>query len=347
MTVLKILVSEAVEELRKRRGREIACVAMLLCSASCVPLHATPASEQAAKREAKVAVATASLVVAPPQAEILETRLEAVAPHTAVSLNAAIPLTDTANPRAHSVVFRGAGPADQVRALQCLTEAVYYEARSESEEGQRAVAQVVLNRVRHPSYPGTVCGVVYQGPMRAGGGCQFTFTCDGSLGRVPLAYDWARARRIAADALSGMVYAPVGHATHYHTHQVLPSWAYKLAKVAVIGAHNFYRIPDRWGTPGAFSQRYAGREPSPASVIARRLPVSPAAVPQVYSAAAVKLPPATVYLPIEAPAPYADNLPAAKPIDDTLPTSTVRAEYRNSGRWLTPPPQPKTTPSAP
>ena len=72
------------------------------------------------------------------------------------------------------------------RSLQCLTEAVYYEARSESEEGQRAVAQVVLNRVRHPAYPNSVCGVVYQGSERVTG-CQFSFTCDGALGRPELA----------------------------------------------------------------------------------------------------------------------------------------------------------------
>jgi hypothetical protein len=125
----------------------------------------------------------------------------------------------------------------------------------------------------------------------------------------------------------------VGHATHYHTHQVLPSWAYRLAKVAVIGAHNFYRIPDRWGTPGAFSQRYAAHEPAPASVIAARLPVSLTAVPQVYVAPA-PTPTPTIILPIEAPAPYADNLPVAKPVEDTLPDSGVREEYRNSGRWL-------------
>ena len=68
------------------------------------------------------------------------------------------------------------------RDLECLAEAVYYEARSEPQEGQRAVAQVVLNRVRHIAYPGTICGVVYQGSERRTG-CQFTFTCDGSLAR--------------------------------------------------------------------------------------------------------------------------------------------------------------------
>src|SRR6476660_5886742 len=70
-------------------------------------------------------------------------------------------------------------PATFDRSLQCLTQAIYYEARNQSDDGERAVAQVVLNRVRHPAFPNTVCGVVYQGAVRPGGGCQFTFTCDG------------------------------------------------------------------------------------------------------------------------------------------------------------------------
>ncbi|HEY0147658.1 MAG TPA: cell wall hydrolase [Allosphingosinicella sp.] len=327
MTVLKILISEAVEEVRRRGGRQLACVFMLLGSASCVPVNATPAPQRSEAR----AVAAPAKDVEAPDPSFLETALEKVAPDAAVSINAAIPIADVSNPRASSVVFRAAGLLDQDRALQCLAQAIYYEARSESEDGQRAVAQVVLNRVRHPSWPSSVCGVVYQGPMRAGGGCQFTFTCDGSLGALPNGFGWARARRIASEALAGKVYAPVGHATHYHTHQVLPSWAYRLAKVAVIGSHNFYRIPDRWGTPGAFSQAYAAREPSPSTVIAERLPISLAAVPQVHATAPF-VPP--VILPIETPAPYQDNLPAARPVEDTLPVSTVREEFRNSGRWI-------------
>src|SRR3954462_14940892 len=107
----------------------------------------------------------------------------------------------------------GSASANDFRsALDCLTAAVYYEARSESEDGQRAVAQVVLNRVRHPAYPNSVCAVVYQGPQRAGGGWQFTFTSDGSVARAPGGPGWAEARRIAAAALAGQVYAPVGHA---------------------------------------------------------------------------------------------------------------------------------------
>ncbi len=102
-----------------------------------------------------------------------------------------------------------------LRASECLAQAVWYEAASESEAGQRAVAQVVLNRVAHPSWPNSVCGVVYQGSERSTG-CQFTFTCDGSLARRPSGMSWARAQRIADEALAGSVYAPVGLATHYH-----------------------------------------------------------------------------------------------------------------------------------
>jgi spore germination cell wall hydrolase CwlJ-like protein len=340
--VLKNLIHEVFDELRKRGRRELACVFMLLGSASCVPLNATPAQQTTA--EARAAAPATARAADAPNPDFLETALEKIAPDAAVSINASIPLAHVPNPRALSVVFRGAGPLDHERALQCLAQAVYYEARSESEEGQQAVAQVVLNRVRHPSWPSTVCGVVYQGPMRAGGGCQFTFTCDGSLAAIPAGFGWARARRIAADALAGKVFAPVGYATHYHTHQVLPSWAYRLAKVAVIGSHNFYRIPDRWGTPGAFSQRYAAHEPSAATVIATRLPISPEAVPQVHAAAAAAPYIPAVILPIDTPAPYLDNLPAAKPVDDTLPASTVKEEYRNSGRWLD---TPRPAPAAP
>jgi len=93
---------------------------------------------------------------------------------------------------------------DRSRALTCLTAAIYYEAASEPDDGQRAVAQVVLNRVAHPSYPNTVCGVVYQGSERDTG-CQFTFTCDGALARKPSRYFWDRAEKVAREALAGYV----------------------------------------------------------------------------------------------------------------------------------------------
>jgi spore germination cell wall hydrolase CwlJ-like protein len=155
----------------------------------------------------------------------------------------------------------GAQGDDASRALDCLTAAVYYEARSEPTDGQRAVAQVVLNRVRNPAFPASVCGVVYQGSTRSTG-CQFTFTCDGSLlfRREPGA--WERARNVAEAALAGEVYAPVGAATYYHTTAVSPWWARSYARVATIGAHIFYSL----GNALAFRQQYAGVEPGIPSV---------------------------------------------------------------------------------
>jgi spore germination cell wall hydrolase CwlJ-like protein len=145
------------------------------------------------------------------------------------------------------------------RALDCLTAAVYYEARSESPDGQRAVAQVVLNRVRHPAFPRSVCGVVFQGRERRTG-CQFSFTCDGSMhrGREPGA--WERAREVAEAALAGYVFAPVGLATHFHTTAIHPWWASSMRRAVTVGAHIFYRWPGQWGNPMAFRRPYEGGE---------------------------------------------------------------------------------------
>jgi len=315
---------KALGEALRWRGRELACAATLLATASCVPLAAAPAPVDT------VAEAAAAPLARAPQPEPMV--LRDVAATEAERINAAIPFSAETNPRATSTVFRAAGPADQFRSLQCLAEAIYYEARSESEDGQRAVAQVVLNRVRHPAYPGSVCGVVYQGPLRAGGGCQFTFTCDGSLVRIPFGEDWARARRIAAEALAGYVYAPVGLATNYHTHQVLPDWAFRLAKATVIGNHIFYRMPGAWGAASAFSQAYRGREPSPATVMAARLPISLGRGARATLPAAVDL--ASFALPTHnLPTTLASEAPPA-PVNDRLPQSTVKAEFANSGRYL-------------
>lgn len=145
------------------------------------------------------------------------------------------------------------------RALDCLTAAVYYEARSETLDGQRAVAQVVLNRVRHPAFPRSVCGVVFQGRERRTG-CQFSFTCDGSMhrGREPGA--WERAREVAEAALAGYVFAPVGLATHFHTTAIHPWWASSMRRAVTVGAHIFYRWPGQWGNPMAFRRPYEGGE---------------------------------------------------------------------------------------
>src|SRR5207248_4265473 len=181
-----------------------------------------------------------------------------LAPQQALQVNAQIPVAQGPNPAALPFAFRGDAAARK-QALECLASAIYYEAGSQDDDGERAVAQVVLNRVRHPAFPASVCGVVYEGSTRPTG-CQFTFTCDGSLNRQPDSAGWKRAYGIAQAALSGSVYAPVGYATHYHANYVVPYWASTLAKNAVVGAHIFYRWAGGWGQPAAFTEAYAGRE---------------------------------------------------------------------------------------
>jgi spore germination cell wall hydrolase CwlJ-like protein len=190
------------------------------------------------------------------------TTLEAVSPQEAVEINAAIPLSNTANPPASPLIVPLGSGVDYLRALDCMTSAIYYEAASESEDGQRAVAQVVLNRTRDPVYPSTICGVVFQGSERVTG-CQFSFTCDGSLARTPVPALWSRARAIASRALAGSVFPTVGWATHYHANYVVPKWAHTLAKTTQVGLHIFYRWPGARGTARAFTQRYGGTEALP------------------------------------------------------------------------------------
>ena len=194
----------------------------------------------------------------PPKPEPLQF-LE-IPPQDAVAINAAVPVSTLPNPAARPFAIAFATPADRLRAVECLTAAVYYEAAVESTDGQRAVAQVVLNRVRHPAYPRTVCGVVFQGSERTTG-CQFTFTCDGALRRTPSAAGWARARRVAEEALAGQVYAPVGWATHYHTNWVVPYWSSSLVKLGNVGTHIFFRWEGGWGKPAAFRFSPARVEP--------------------------------------------------------------------------------------
>ncbi|WP_260483272.1 cell wall hydrolase [Sphingomicrobium flavum] len=181
---------------------------------------------------------------------------------SAQMINASLPFDraglDAARP------FAGGGGRDYDRAHLCLTQAIYYEAGFEPKAGRRAVAQVVLNRVRHPAFASSVCGVVYEGARKPV--CQFSFTCDGSLERRPQAAAWAEAKQIAREALGGHVEASVGTATHYHADYVAPKWAPKLTKVDKLGAHIFYRWPGSWGRRSAFGQAYRGEPYDPASL---------------------------------------------------------------------------------
>ncbi len=124
----------------------------------------------------------------------------------------------------------------------CLAQAIYFEARSEPEEGQAAVAQVVLNRVRSGLYPRSVCGVVFQNEQRRNA-CQFSFACEGHALHVNETASWASAIRIAQEVTEGSAYvSDVGGATHYHANYVTPPWARQLTKMDVIGHHIFYKL---------------------------------------------------------------------------------------------------------
>lgn len=204
----------------------------------------------------------AMTTAAEPAAELTQSDVQG-----ALEGNLAIPTMKNGVERAGRFAGIPMSSAHYGTATDCLAQAVYYEAALEPEQGRRAVAQVVLNRVRHPAYPNSVCGVVYQGwnqPV-----CQFSFTCDGALMRKPRADLWRNAKAIAREALAGHEVAEVGTATHYHADYVLPYWAYRLGKIAKVGRHIFYRFPGSPGRSASFYGRWAGREYKPAIDFAR------------------------------------------------------------------------------
>ncbi|GAB5461605.1 cell wall hydrolase [Hoeflea alexandrii] len=123
---------------------------------------------------------------------------------------------------------------------RCLAAGIYFEARGESVKGQAAVAQVILNRVRNPTYPNTVCGVVYQNDNWRNR-CQFSFACDGIKDRVRSPKHWDVAEEIALATTAGKIWLKeVGSSTHYHATYVRPPWAKRMRKVGKIGLHIFY-----------------------------------------------------------------------------------------------------------
>jgi spore germination cell wall hydrolase CwlJ-like protein len=176
----------------------------------------------------------------------------------AAALNAVLPIDDADFAPAQPFFLR-ASPPERARAALCLTQAIYYEAALEPTEGQQAVAQTVINRVRHPEFPKSVCGVVYEGSQLPIG-CQFSFTCDGSLARPPIEPYWSRAKFVAEAALDGFVAKDIGSATHYHADYVFPRWGPQMVKIVQLGAHIFYRYPGPAGAPQVLTGSYAGRE---------------------------------------------------------------------------------------
>lgn len=130
----------------------------------------------------------------------------------------------------------------------CMAKAVYYEARSETRAGQKAVAEVILNRVKSKHYPSTVCDVVYEGSERRTG-CQFSFTCDGSMDKAPNAKAWNRSYAVAELAMAGGIKPMTNRATHYHTTDVSPVWSQTMRMTKRVGSHVFYRFAPRDYTP--------------------------------------------------------------------------------------------------
>ncbi|CAN5344561.1 hypothetical protein BH10PSE15_BH10PSE15_00850 [soil metagenome] len=184
---------------------------------------------------------------------------EDLAPADARAFNATVPFSGGPNPAARPFHLLGT-PEQQARATDCMAAAMLYEA-GDDKEGQRAVGQVIINRVRHPAFPKTICGVVFQGAERTTG-CQFTFTCDGALIRHGWRPEqWMRARTHAAASLGGQVYGAVGYSTHYHTDWVVPYWQSSLDKVAAVHTHLFFRWTGWWGTPPAFNRTVSSDEP--------------------------------------------------------------------------------------
>lgn len=195
-------------------------------------------------------------------------------PLTALGQNAAVPFVKGPITPARAFKFTGSA-SDRLQAMECLALTGMAEAGG-SDPGQRAVMQVVLNRVRHPAFPKTICGVVFQGAERATG-CQFTYTCNGSLARTYPPHAWQVARDRARQALDGYVYKPVGLATHYHTNWVYPYWSSSLDKVAQVDTHLFFRWRGFWGTAAAARAPYRGGEPSFAALVNQAAAIQPAA----------------------------------------------------------------------
>ncbi len=279
-------------------------------------------------------IGLASCVTSQPAALRLTALLPAATP-----VDAPVPITESTAVATRPSLLAGLSTRDQVRATLCLASAIYYEAATEPDEGQRAVAQVVLNRVRHPNWPNTVCGVVYQGSDQAG--CQFSFACDGAMARVPSLAWWSRARKVAEAALAGDVYEPVGSATFYHTQAVAPAWRLRMVPVATIGAHIFYRQPADPDRADALPIRYAGHEPAPGP-LPRVVPLAQLAA---LSIPFVMPPPSRDVLPMVpvmtvTPAPVAPP-PAPKRVAEdkryvpgALSDSDVLPQYRDSGQWI-------------
>lgn len=224
---------------------------------------------------------------------------------------------------AGSTPFQLGNALESSRELECLADAVYYEARGETPSGQAAVAQVVMNRVRHPAFPKSICGVVFQGAYNRTG-CQFSFACDGSMRRARDVGAWARARKVAARTLAGTIQSEVGSATHFHTINVSPGWGPRLLRVAQVGMHIFYRFGRGGASSFAPSRLPSVDDIAPSEIASLTADGRP---PVVYAASALgRLEPASTTAPgMGGPIGAAVTEPASAPIATAAKTTPASA----------------------
>jgi hypothetical protein len=177
-----------------------------------------------------------------------------------------------------SFKYKGESQAEfEERERRCLATAIYFEARGEPVRGQIAVGQVILNRVRSPRFPSTICGVVYQGQGEKG--CQFSFACDGKSDMPKDDEQWALAQEIARQITSGKVWLPdVGYSTYYHANYVRPGWADAMNKIDSIGRHIFYKKRNETPYVVEAEDSTTSTAPAPALSLASSSPSSDGAI---------------------------------------------------------------------
>jgi spore germination cell wall hydrolase CwlJ-like protein len=136
-------------------------------------------------------------------------------------------------------------PHKDLTGLQCLALNIYFEARGESEIGQRAVGHVVLNRVANHKFPKTICDVIRQGGEQRLYRCQFSWWCDGRSDKPKNNLSWQNALRIAKYIANGNSVDPTGGALWYHAEYVTPYWRTAFLEGPTIGSHIFYLAQTR------------------------------------------------------------------------------------------------------
>lgn len=214
------------------------CTAVIAGAMAPLPLIAQQTA--AVRTEVTQVAAAVDFVAGVDQSQPLLRSLSADIQHLTVSVRDAALMEDI--PALDADLLSRA--ASETAQAKCMAQAIYYEARSETLAGQKAVGEVVLNRVRSKHYPNTICGVVFQGSERSTG-CQFSFTCDGSMDIAPKGKSWTRSQTLTDHMMTGLHKPMTARATHYHTTDVNPKWASSVQPTRQIGSHKFYRFKTR------------------------------------------------------------------------------------------------------